>query len=78
VLGSDCSEGWTHSLDDMCVIVAGRGGGARRRPGGHLRSKTDRNLSDILLACVRTVAPEIAQIGSDAMLSSTPVSEIMT
>ncbi len=78
LLGSDCSEGWTHSIDDMCVIVAGGGGGALRRPGGHLRSKTDRNLSDILLTCVRTVAPEIAEIGSDAMRSTTPVSEIMT
>lgn len=77
LLGSDCSEGWTHSIDDMCIIVAGGGGGTLKRPGGHLRSKTDRNLSDILLTCVRTVAPEVTEIGSDAMRSSTPVTEIM-
>lgn len=77
VLGSDCSEGWTHSIDDMCIIVAGGGGGALRRPGGHLRSKTARNLSDVLLTCVRTVAPEITEIGSGAMRSTTPVTEIM-
>lgn len=77
LLGSDCSEGWTHSIEDMCVIVAGGGGGALRRPGGHLRSKTDRNLSDVLLTCVKTVAPEVTEIGSDAMRSTTPLSEIM-
>lgn len=77
LLGSDCSEGWTHSIDDMCIIIAGGGGGALKPGGGHLRSKNDRNLTDALLTCVRTVAPEITELGSDAMLSSTPLTEIM-
>ncbi len=77
LLGSDCSEGWTHSIDDMCVIVAGGGGGTLRRPGGHLRSKNDRNLTDVLLTCVRTVAPQVTELGSDVMRSTTPVTEIM-
>jgi hypothetical protein len=77
LLGSDCSEGWTHSIDEMCVVVAGGGGGALRRPGGHMRVTDDRNLSDVLLTCVRTVAPRVASIGSDAMFSTTPVTEIM-
>lgn len=77
LLGSDCSEGWTHSIDDMCIIVAGGGGGAFRRPGGHLRSKNDRNLSDVLLTCVRTVAPALVEIGRAEMRSTTPVAEIL-
>lgn len=76
LLGSDCSEGWSHSIDDMCIIVAGGGGGALRRPGGHLRSKTRRNLSDVLLTCVRTIAP-VPSIGSAEMRSTSVVSEIM-
>jgi hypothetical protein len=47
-----------------------------RRPGGHLRSKADRNLSDVLLTCVRTVAP-VASIGSAEMRSTNVVTEIM-
>jgi hypothetical protein len=75
LLGSDCSEGWSHAINNMPVIVAGGGGGLLRQPGGHLRLP-DRNLSDVLLTCVQTVAPEIAQIGSAEMRSSTVVSEI--
>jgi hypothetical protein len=36
-----------------------------------------RNLSDVLLTCVRTVAPEITEIGSMEMRSTTMVSEIL-
>lgn len=76
LLGSDCSEGWSHAIDNMPVIVAGGGGGMLRQPGGHLRLQ-DRNLSDVLLTCAKTAAPEITSIGSAEMLSTTPVSEIM-
>jgi hypothetical protein len=62
----------------MCVVVAGGGGGALKvGPGQHLRSTSNRNLSDVMLTCVRTVAPEIAEIGSAEMRSNTPVTEIM-
>ena len=52
LLGSDCSEGWSHAIDNMAVVVAGGGGGGLRVPGGHLKSKTNRSLSDILLRVV--------------------------
>jgi hypothetical protein len=77
LLGSDCSEGWSHSIKNMCVVVAGGGGGVLKVPGTHVRSTANRNLSDVLLTCVRTVAPEITEIGSAEMRSSTVVSEIM-
>jgi hypothetical protein len=77
LLGSDCSEGWSHSIKNMCVVVAGGGGGILKNPGIHYRVTNNRNLSDVLLTCVRTVAPEITEIGSQEMRSTTTVSEIM-
>ena len=77
LLGSDCSEGWSHSIKNMCVVVAGGGGGMLKTPGTHVRSTANRNLSDVLLTCVRTVAPEITEIGSQEMRSTTMVSEIL-
>nr|MBA3499061.1 DUF1552 domain-containing protein [Deltaproteobacteria bacterium] len=77
LLGSDCSEGWSHSIKNMCVLVGGGGGGALKTPGTHVRSTANRNLSDVLLTCVRTVAPEITEIGSREMKSTTPVAEIL-
>jgi hypothetical protein len=76
LLGSDCSEGWSHSIRNMAVVVAGGGGGMLRVPGGHVRAPS-RNLSDVLLTCVRTVAPEVTEIGSAEMRSTTTVTEIM-
>jgi hypothetical protein len=77
LLGTDCSEGWSHSIRNMAVVVAGGGGGLLRVPGSHIRSTTNRNLSDVLLTCVRTVAPEVTEIGSAEMRSTTTVTEIM-
>ena len=77
LLGSDCSEGWSHSIKNMCVVVAGGGGGMLKVPGTHVKSTSNRNLSDVLLTCVRTVAPEVTEIGSAEMRSTTTVSEIM-
>ena len=77
LLGSDCSEGWSHSIKNMCVLVGGGGGGMLKTPGTHVRSTTNRNLSDVLLTCLRTVAPEITEVGSMEMKSTTPVAEIL-
>jgi hypothetical protein len=77
LLGSDCSEGWSHSIKNMAVVVAGGGGGVLKTPGVHVKSTTNRNLSDVLLTCVKTVAPEITEIGSQEMRSTTTVSEIL-
>lgn len=77
LLGSDCSEGWSHSIRNMAVVVAGGGGGMLKVPGTHVRSTNNRNLSDVLLTCVRTVAPEVTSIGSAEMRSTTTVTEII-
>jgi len=74
LLGSDCSEGWSHAIDDMAVIAAG---GLLRSPAGHLRSKTNRNLSDVLLTCMHAVDPEITEVGAAEMRSTTLITEIM-
>jgi hypothetical protein len=77
ILGSDCSEGWSHAIDNMPVLVGGGGGGVLKQPGGHFKSKNNRNMSDILLTCMRTVVPELQAVGSAEMRSTTVVSEIM-
>lgn len=76
LLGSDCSEGWSHRISNTPVVVGGLGGGMIKRGGGHLR-QNGRNVSDVLLTCARTVAPEITEVGSAEMRSTTPVSEIL-
>jgi Protein of unknown function (DUF1552) len=70
--GSDCAEGFTHSVYDQPIIVAGRGGGALRYPAVHHRSTTFENTADALLSCVRTVAPQVTSVGSKLGMSTTP------
>lgn len=78
VLGSDCSEGFTHGNFDMPVVIAGGGGGALKNPGIHFRaSGTSRNLSDVLLSALKAVSPTITSVGSGVGLSTTPVTEIL-
>lgn len=78
VLGSDCSEGFTHGGFDMPVVIAGGGGGALVNPGIHFRaSGTDRNLSDVLLTALQAVSPSITSVGSGVGLSTTPVTQIL-
>lgn len=77
ILGSDASSGYTHDVFNQPCIVAGRGGGVLRHPGIHYRSPSGENTADILLACLQTVAPGAAQVGSDIGLSTTPLSAIL-
>lgn len=62
LLGSDVAEGQSHSSFDMPFVVAG-GAGGQLRMGRHLR-EPGRNASDLLLTCVRAVAPGVESIGS--------------
>ena len=77
LLGSDAASGYTHAVFDQPCIVAGKGGGALKHPGIHYRSPSQENTSDILLACLRTVVPDAAQVGSDIGLSTTPCAPIL-
>lgn len=71
---SDCSEGISHSISDMPIIVAGKGGGRLRHPGIHYRSQTGENTTDILVSCLQAVVPEAVGvgIGAGAPYSDTP------
>ncbi len=77
LLGSDASSGYTHDVFNQPCIVAGKGGGALKHPGIHYRSPSGENTADILLACLRTVIPDAAQVGSGIGQSSTPLSAIL-
>lgn len=74
---SDASSGLTHSVSDMPIIVAGGGGGSLVHPGVHYRSPSNENTTDILLACVQTVAPEVTELGSEEGYSNTPTSALV-
>lgn len=69
---SDCSEGYTHDVTEMPIIVAGRGGGALRYPAVHDASTNGENTANALLSCIRTVAPDVASVGSKLGISTTP------
>lgn len=77
LLGTDCSKGWTHSIDDMPVIVAGKGGGRLTYPGIHTDGNSG-NLTDILLAATKAAAPTITSIGGMEGQSTTPASWLYT
>ena len=71
---SDCSEGYSHDIYDMPILVAGRGGGRLAHPGVHYRSQSGENTTDILVSCLQAVVPEATgvTIGAGAPASSTP------
>lgn len=71
---SDCSEGYTHDIFDMPIIVAGRAGGRLPSPGIHYRSQSGENTTDILVSCLQAVDPTAVgvTIGAGAPASSTP------
>jgi hypothetical protein len=70
-LGSDCSEGLSHSTFDQPIIVAGGGGGAFKTPGIHYRSSSDENISDVLLRMIQVFQPDATVAGSNEGESST-------
>lgn len=81
ILGSDAASGYTHSTFDQPALVAGRGGGLLRFPGEHYHSESGENTSDILLACLKTVVPDAAEVGATNAdgdgLSTTPCAALL-
>jgi hypothetical protein len=73
---SDCSEGWTHSVDKQPMIVAGKGGGYLKYPGIHFSSPGG-NPTDVLLAVARHFDPNIPSIGAGNPASSTPFTQLI-
>jgi hypothetical protein len=69
---SDCSEGWSHSIQRQPMIVAGRGGGSLVHPGIHYQSPSGENPSDVLLTCLQAFDPAATQVGADEPMSTTP------
>lgn len=76
VLGSDCSEGWTHAIDDLPIVIAGGGAGALVTPGVHVRGD-GRNTADVLLTALRVVAPLTTSFGVGDAASSTTVAGLL-
>ncbi|MEZ4379803.1 MAG: DUF1552 domain-containing protein [Nannocystaceae bacterium] len=76
LLGSDTASGLRHSDYNQPCIVAGGGGGALRHPGIH-HDAGGANSSDVLLACLKTVAPDAATVGGGPGESTTPLGAIM-
>ena len=76
LLGSDVASGLRHSDYNQPCIVAGRGGGALTHPGIH-HDALSANASDVLLSCMKTLDPAIAEVGGGPGLSNTPLSALM-
>lgn len=73
---SDCSEGWSHSIEKQPIIVAGRGGGYLKAQSAHYASPGG-NPSDVLLTMLRAFDPAAASIGGGNPMSTTPFKDIV-
>lgn len=76
VATSDAASGLTHAVRDMPYVIAGGGGGALVHPGIHYSSETDENATDIMLALVQSVCPEVTELGSANGYSNTPLAAL--
>ncbi|MEN9580218.1 MAG: hypothetical protein RJA70_3227 [Pseudomonadota bacterium] len=72
---SDCSNGQTHSVEDMPIVVAGRGSGALKYPGVHYRADGN-NTSEVLLSLLRATGLKLATFGSGGGFVQKGASEI--
>ena len=75
-VSSDCSEGWTHSVDDQPMLVCGGGGGQLKYPGVHYQSPSGENPSNVLLTMLQCFDPTATTVGGGVMQSSTPCAQI--
>jgi len=84
---SDCAVGFTHQMNRMPVLVAGRGGGHLVHPGIHYQSvasdnpnstqaATADNVSDVLLTCLQAFDSEATEVGADEPYSNTPLTAL--
>ncbi len=64
---TDCSEGWSHSVDKQPMLVAGGGGGKLVHPGIHYASKTGENPTNVLLTLLQLFDPAATSVGLDAL-----------
>jgi hypothetical protein len=72
---SDCSEGWSHSIDKQPIILAGRGGDSLIYPGIHYNGN-GANPTDVLLTCLQAFDPTATEVGGGAPYSNTPCAAI--
>ncbi|MGA9523690.1 MAG: DUF1552 domain-containing protein [Myxococcaceae bacterium] len=77
MMTTDVSEGWSHSLDDFPILLAGRAGGTLKSPGIHYRSTNGRSTSDVLLTVMQAAGTGVTSVGAKEGLSTTPVRELM-
>jgi hypothetical protein len=77
LFSTDVCEGLTHTITDYPILVAGKAGGYLKYPGVHHRSTTAENTSDVLLTCLQAVGANVASVGSEGGLSTTPCRGIM-
>jgi hypothetical protein len=69
---SDCSEGWTHSVNNQPMLIAGKGGGSLVHPGIHVKSTTGENPTNVLLTILQAFDPTATSVGSGTCASTTP------
>jgi hypothetical protein len=90
---SDLSVGWLHSISRLPVILIGSGGGVLKTPGVHVQAiandeddpdgydtaymPTARNISEILLTCMRAFDPEMDSIGAGDAQATTVVDQLL-
>jgi hypothetical protein len=65
---TELSEGATHSINDMPIMLAGRAGGALAYPGVHYRSTTKEPATGAILSAARGAGAKLATWGEGPML----------
>lgn len=84
---SDCSVGWTHLVRRQPVVLGGHGRGALVHPGIHYQAvaapdpaatnaPSARNVSDVILTCLRAFVPDATEIGDEEPYSNAPIAEL--
>ena len=68
------SEGWTHSQDDMPMLICGKGSG-RLKGNVHYRGNGD-NTSRALLTALRGAGLPLAEFGYEAGYTNAPITEL--